>query len=727
MKLKRPSKWVGLAAIIGFAELNLTEGWVTVDCETTGLDPRGALGVDRDLEPARPFFVSVCDPDGNVAWTRFEVDAYSRKSRYHAAAELRAILEKPRIAKVFWNRPFDQRMLEAAGFSFKGEMVDAMLAMHVAKADLISYALKKVSKQLLGFDDGDEGALGKSAQRIRNKVSMARRRIRLGKAKDDDAQLALIAINHTQDEDEDYKADYWLAEHTLLEKYGCNDALRTAQMWVAIKDMMDEDMAAGVKGSKLWETFREEQELQDVVMSMEDRGIAVDRDKCLELKSYYGSIQEASMGFIQAEAGTDFNPRSNPQLQREFFVNRGIQPTRWVVDKGKKEPNPCQHCKGRGCEVCHDTGHNPRCDGDFLVSIGTKRELAEGGEERVVMADRLAYHMLRLKAAKAMADFSDSYLRFMVKEQDGWVIHPSYRQCEAVTHRFSCARPNMQNVADDDSGKKKIDVPYRPREAFVPRPGHVLIAPDYSQIEIWLLMLRSMDPTLRQMLLAGGDLHGRVASTLWGNDFNLDDALHDKKAKLSALTKAQLANLKRYVNKRKRSKNIQFCKIYGGGAARIAEMIGCTLAEAEKFIADWEKLFSGVAGYMARKIREARAYGWSENAYGYKYPIERGLEYRAVNYDIQGSAARLIKRAMIRVGTTAKRINVVGPIMCPLLTIHDELLIEIIDDKKVIYDCSQFVVQDMQADWELLECPVPFPVGMKIIEKNWAEAREIKL
>ncbi len=340
------------------------------------------------------------------------------------------------------------------------------------------------------------------------------------------------------------------------------------------------------------------------------------------------------------------------------------------------------------------------------------------------MRDPLAYHLLRMKAAKAMEDFVRTYRDCMVYEDGHWVLHPNYWQCEAITLRMSCSKPNLQNVADDDSGKKKIDVAYRPRECIVPRTGCVIYAPDYSQIEVWLLMLRSGDKALREALLAGGDLHGNVASKLWPSDFNLAYALIDKKKKIGELAPDRLENLKRYVNRRKRSKNIQFCKIYGGGPAKIAEMIGggCTVDMARQFINDWENLFPDVAGWMNEKIDIARRYGYSENAYGYKYPVNRDLAYRAVNYDVQGSAAFLIKRAMLKVGKRA----LVTPGLDPLLQVHDELLIEA---KREIHNeqLMRGIVEDMQADWEMLGNPVPFPVGMKVIEERWSDPREVKL
>jgi DNA polymerase I-like protein with 3'-5' exonuclease and polymerase domains len=727
---KRVPILIGENASHGWEGLNLEEKWIAIDTETTGLDHRGTRGVDRTKEPARPFFCSLCDPDGSLAWQRWYVDAFTRKVLYPEKAfqtYLREILEDESIAKVFANAPFDKRMLEAAGYSIRGEIHDVLLASHVVRSDMQEYGLKSLCKNLLGMDDEDEKELDDATKDARNKVRSARRRIAAGKATDHDKILAHYAINEG-DEDQAFKSDFWLAPHGILERYGCRDALRTASLWIALKNQMDEDAElSGSESSHLWETYRQEQALQPVVMGMEDRGIAVDLDKCRELVSFYQGVRDAAAKGIVAETSEDFNPRSNPQLQVEFFVTRKIEPVQWVTKKRAKEPNRCSHCKGRGCAVCWNTGKQPQCNGDFLAKIGVRRETDLNGEDVLKPADLLAYHILREKAAKAMQDFANSYLELAVKHPDCYAIHPHYRQAEAITLRFSCSKPNLQNVADDDSGKKKIDVPYRPRECFVPRPGFVMIAPDYSQIEVWILFLRSGDKKMGEMLVAGGDLHGRIASNIWSKDFDLDGALADKKRDARSLSKHALVNLKTYVNRRKRSKNIQFCKIYGGGPTKIGTMIGCSTEEAKVFISDWENLFPEIAGYMERKVAEAKATGFSQNIYGYNYPVTRGFEYVAVNYDIQGSAAMLIKRAMVRVGTLAT--NKWRGKMFPLLTIHDELLIEIenMHNDKLLESAMLDVQNAMQADWKLLKNPVPFPIGMKLIETCWADAKEVKL
>lgn len=732
IKRRARPRWIGERSVEGTVE-QLDGAWLAIDTETTGLDHRGERGVDRQVEPARAFMATFCDPEGRTCWARWRVDAHTRKVEAPDWSSwgfdrLKATLEDEGTPKVFFNAPFDLRHLGLVGAKVKGEIIDASLAAHVVRPDLYDYRLKPLCERMLGIDVEDSSVLDKNVQSFRLHVGLARKRIAAGKAKPGDAELAMVAINPSE-EDQAYKADFWLADALLCSTYGAKDAYRTAALWQACKEAMDLDAAE--EDGVLWRTFRMEQELQRHILRMEDRGIGVDPSKVDELVKFYRGLEEKAREAIVEEVGEDFNPRSNPQMQEEFFVKRGHLPIKYVTKKRQKVPNPCPRCKGRepkvlACKMCQGNGFNPQCNGDFLAKIGVKRELGDGGEEVLLPNDALAFHLLRAKAAKAMGDFALKYRHYMVREPEGWALHPNYKQCEAITLRLSCEKPNLQNVADDDSGKKRIDVPYRPRECFVPRSGCTLLAPDYSQIEVWLLMLRSGDETLRETLLAGGDTHGRIASKLWGKDFNLDEALADKKRPVRSLSKAAYANLKNYTNRRKRSKNIQFCKIYGGGATKIGEMIGCSTEEAKRFIADWEELFHDVAGWMSQKIHTAKRHGWSENIYGYRYPVERDFAYCAVNYDVQGSAAFLLKRAMIKVGELAERRL---DHLWPLLTVHDELILEtsLPRETKAMRDLQLEVVAAMQADWRMLKCPVPFPVGMKVITTNWAEAKEVAL
>lgn len=707
------------------------DAWISFDTETTGLDPWGTMGVDRKHWPARPFFVSICDPDGQTYWERWNVDARTRRVIAEPSDALVALLEDKSIAKVAFNAPIDVRGLRLSGLNLRGRVIDVLLMAHVLDPDAFDKRLKPLCKKWLDITIDDEEAVLKSTQKGRAAVRLARMRLARGKPIASDTDLAAYAIYEAPQSEYDEKkktdndsakADMWLADPQLLETYGVKDAERTAMLYLACKDALDR----GVAGEAGWANYEMEQELQPVVMRMEEKGIAAEKEKVAEIVEFYHELVKDHDAAIEAEVGDEFNTRSWKCMQREFFRNRKYRPLAYSVKKKRTEEGriqkevQCQWCKGRGCETCQQTGKSPICDGEFLAHIG----IDHSGDEPAPK-DKLAWHILHQRACQTMLGYICAYDRYLVREGDHWILHPNFKQAGPVTNRFAAEKPNLQNVADDDSGKKKVDVPYRSREPFIPRKGRVLYLPDYSQIEIWVLYLRSKDENLGKILLSGGDTHGKVAAQCVPGAFDLEQALKDKDVDPAELTPGRLANLKAYTKNRKKAKNTQFCKVYGGGAGKIAKTAGCTFAEAEEFSARYESSFPGIAQFMRDNISFARKHGYIENAFGRRYPIESSRAYVATNYDIQGSAADLIKRAMIRVHKL--QCEKYDGKMDLLLTIHDELAIEA--DLSIHKETTmRDIATAMQADYTVLGCPVPFPVGMKVATERWGvKLREVKL
>ncbi len=704
---------------------------MALDTETTGLDPWGTLGLDRKRCPARPFSVQVCNADGEQAEWMFRVDSLTREVCVEDALSdhrLRDLLADENVTKVKFNATFDERMLEKMGFVINGEIIDVMHACHAISPVEFSHELKYLAKKYAGMEADDRKSLMDAVRKKRLQVSNARKKVALGEADAIQREMAAIMINE-QAEDEytgeikkDTKAaraDMWL-EPALARKYGGKDALMTAVLKEHCFAAMDDDME---EGGHAWETFRREQELRPIIKKMEDRGIRIDVDRERELaKMYIDLMEEHSRDALKhVKVKDDWQIASTQSLQREFLVNHGLKPISWAIDRKTKKPTKCSHCKGAGCSVCWKTGDNPQVDNDFLAEYGVKKN----DKDEMVPDHALCWHVLHYKAASAMLMFLRKYAQLRVVESPGvWILHPNFKQTGTNTARMASENPNLQNVADDDSGKKKSTVPYLIRDVFVPRKGRVYLAPDYSQIEIWMLYLHSKDPKLGEILLSGGDTHGKVAQTVVPGSFDMDMAVRCKKLDMKDLTSVELANLKAYTKTRKKAKNTQFCKVYGGGPAKIAETAGCELHEAKEFAQMYDATFSGVKAFMDECIRNARQYGYVENAFGRRYQIDPNRAYISTNYVLQGGAADLIKRAMIRVYKTC--IDQLEGRAEMLLQIHDELLIEI-DEDLVTEMNMKLIAQAMQADYKLLGCPVPFPVGMKVCDERWSKSREIKL
>ncbi len=714
MKLTRKRTLIGSVECVGFPFK--TPGNVfACDTETTGLDPWGEKGVDRDVEPARPFAFSFCNRDGEKAYIRWKVDAHTREvvvePRTHKL--LQDLLGNEKLKAVFYNAPYDYRMIRMSGIDVKCQCVDSLIGQSVVNPDEFDNRLKPLAKKYLDIPDGDEKALTESVHKARRKVQSARRK------KDGDSDLAAYAI------DEEAKADKFLGDAVLCREYAEMDAYRTMALHMAQVQHLDEDRE---NGGHLWDVYDREHKVMLTIRRMEDRGTRIDRPRNHDIINFYNQWTAIANFGIRSNGGKELNPRSPKQMTAHFFGKLGHKPLKYSSKKvkgGKPRPVNCQHCKGQGCKICQDTGQNPKCDGDFLQHIGVKHIEDENGEDKVVPSDMLAYWMLYYKASGTMLNYVNQYKALsMIEEEDVWVLHPNYKQVEAVTGRMSCERPNLQNVASDESGKKRVDLAYRSRECFIPRAGHIFYIPDYSQIEVWVFALLANDKTMLDILYKGGDFHGEIATLIWGHLWDNKLAKEAEFMKPGEMTKEHKKHLKIKKRWRKRAKNVMFTKLYGGGIPRIAETIGCSIEEAEQFVKDYDARLPGVKEYMARTVSLAKRQGFVINPFGRKYTIHRDVAYKATNYLVQGTAAEIMKNAMIRVDELCRTKH--KGRMFLLLQIHDELIIEV--NKKFHSEAlMQEVTRAMSDDYKFLGCKKRFPIGMKIAEERWSETQDIAL
>jgi DNA polymerase-1 len=688
------------------------DGWFAIDTECTGLDPWGERGKDRVTAPCRPFAASLCNANGETAYLRWPVNPVTRGVCYDNKLFniLDDYLQDPKVAKVFFNAQYDVRMLTMAGFTIRGELYDTLIQVHTLNPEERHIALKPICQRYLQIETDDQTALKGSVMAMRRKVQAAKRAKEKGKPHDEILAGYSIA--------EDVEADYWLGDPEDCKKYAIRDAYRTAALHLATMPEIRADEG-------LFSVYERERRVIKVIEAMEDRGTRIDIARTKEVVAYYEKIRAKAKIDIVKEVGTEFNPNSPKQMTEEFFGNRGYKPLAYSFDKKKQKHTPCQHCKGHGCTICQETGKNPSCNSDFLVGIALKHETDAAGNDVVKVVDKLAHALLYESASDTMLAYAKNYLLYACQTSDGHIVHPNYKQVGTITGRLSCTKPNLQNVASDDSGKKKVDVAYRLRECFIPREEFTLYLPDYSQIEVWILFLRAKAPEAVKALAAGGDAHQIVANLIWGHLYNANHAKEDAEKDSKSLSKERLANLKKYKQCRKLAKNLQFCKIYGGGPAKIASMIGCSKDEALKFIADYDERLPDVARFMKETVTLAKRQGWIRNAYGRRYPIDRQFAYRATNYDIQGTAADLLKSAMLNVYDLFQTPRYLGKAFM-LLSIHDELMLEIhksIDDMKTKKD----IAAAMGRDYKFLGAPILFPVGMKVANERWSESTEIKM
>jgi len=271
-------------------------------------------------------------------------------------------------------------------------------------------------------------------------------------------------------------------------------------------------------------------------------------------------------------------------------------------------------------------------------------------------------------------------------------IHTSFNQVGTSTGRLSSSEPNLQNIPIKTPEGKRI------REAFVPEEGFVILSADYSQIELRLLAHFSEDRSLVDAFLAGSDIHRRTASEIFGVS--------------EELVSPEMRRL---------SKTINFGIIYGISPFGLAKQIGTSNSVAKSYINEYFKRYKSVRFYMEKSIQEAQKQGYAVTILGRRRPIPelkskdratRGFgERTAINTPIQGSAADIIKIAMLRIH---ERLRAFKSRM--ILQVHDELLFEIYEPE--LEELSELIRGEMEGAWKL-RVPLRVDIG---VGKNWAEA-----
>jgi DNA polymerase-1 len=273
-------------------------------------------------------------------------------------------------------------------------------------------------------------------------------------------------------------------------------------------------------------------------------------------------------------------------------------------------------------------------------------------------------------------------------------VHTCFNQAVAATGRLSSSDPNLQNIPIRTELGREI------RRAFIADPGNVLISADYSQIELRVLAHLSGDETLIQAFQDGTDIHDRTALNVFGPDSGLDP--HEL---------------------RRRAKIINYALLYGKTAFTLAKDIGVTPHAAQEFIDAYFAGFPRVRAFIDRTLEEARVTGVVKTMYGRRRlvpdltsrnaQIRSAAERAAVNLPIQGTAADIMKRAMIDVHAALR----FHPDARMILTVHDELLFEVPNGRA---GELAGVVRDKMENAATLKVPLTVDVGTG---ENWKDAK----
>ena len=375
---------------------------------------------------------------------------------------------------------------------------------------------------------------------------------------------------------------------------------------------------------RLWRLFTDvEMPLIPVLSAMEQAGVAVDVDVLRQMSGELAEQLAEVEQRIYALAGQGFNINSTQQLSQVLFEELEL-PT-----EGLRRTK---------------TGHYSTAAG-VLESLKGTHEIVD-----------LVLHQREL--AKLKSTYVDS-LPEMVNPDTGR-IHTSFNQVGAITGRLASNNPNLQNIPIRTELGREV------RRAFVARQGWLFLAVDYSQVELRVLAHISEDPGLLEAFQRGEDIHAATAAAIY--HIPLDQVTP---------------------NQRRFAKSVNFGLLYGMSAFRLARESDLTLGEAERFQQAYFDSFPNVRGYLEQTIRQAKERGWVETVLGRRryFPVLKAVasdrtsalaqqraEREAVNFPIQGSAADIIKIAMINLhGALATG----GFEARMLLQVHDELVLEV--------------------------------------------------
>ncbi len=404
---------------------------------------------------------------------------------------------------------------------------------------------------------------------------------------------------------------------------------------------------------------RIEEPLLAVLARMELAGIAIDVPLLKKLAVETDAAIAKCSQEIYDVSGTEFNISSNNQLRDVLFDT--LQLPTYAIKKGK-------------------TGYSTA-----------------------------ASELEKLRGLHPIIEFIESY-RELTKLKTTYIdvlptlthardhrIHTTFNQTVAATGRLSSTDPNVQNIPIRTEAGKRV------RTAFIAEPGNVLVAADYSQIELRIVASLAEDAEMIRIFEAGEDIHRSTAARIHGVE--LEAVTHDM---------------------RRSAKEINFGVLYGMGAFGLASRTGITQHEAQDFINRYFEVFSGVRKYLDATIAAAKRDGYVETLFGRRrylpemqsgnYQVRAAAERMAVNHPVQGTAADLMKLAMIAVdrliqgdkNTTARM----------LLQVHDELILEVAEQEAAVWEKR---VKEAMEQVMTLRVPIIVEAGHG---HSWGETKE---
>ena len=434
---------------------------------------------------------------------------------------------------------------------------------------------------------------------------------------------------------------------------GEDDKKRVCREAVAVRavaPVLEEQL----RNQRIWELATTlEFPLVKVLARMEHNGILVDCGYLENLNSDFGNKMATLENTIQQLAGENFNVKSQPQLQRILFEKLGLPKTRKIK-----------------------TGYSTDA-----------AELEKIAGAHPIVASLLEYR----EVSKLKTGFTEMLLELIDPKTNR--IHTTYEQTTAVTGRLSSTAPNLQNIPIRGEMGRRI------RRAFIAPPDHVLLSADYSQIELRVLAHLSQDEAFLQAFAQGHDFHATIAAKVYGV------ALTDVTPEM-----------------RNHVKQFSYGIAYGMSAFGVSQRLSVEIDEAANFIEAYYAQFPKVKAFLTAQVEKAKIDGFTTTMFGRRryLPELRSSNFRlralgermALNAPIQGSAADIIKKAMISVDAALQE----EPVAKMLLTVHDELVFEVPISKLAQ---ARGLIEEKMTQAVELKCGLAVEVHTGT---NWAEA-----
>jgi len=422
-----------------------------------------------------------------------------------------------------------------------------------------------------------------------------------------------------------------------------------------IAERIEQALSQGILSKKIYET---EKALAPIILAMQQNGIKIDVSYLKKLSGEFGNKLKELESKIYKLSGVQFNINSPQQLSDILFNKLNLQ-----IKGLKKTP-------GKVISTAASELNKLRGEHEIVDLILEYRELAK----------------LKNTYIDALPELVDDRSR----------LHTTFDQLGTTTGRLSSKNPNLQNIPN------KTDLGREIRRAFVAESGFKLLSADYSQIELRVVAHLAKDKEMIAAFKSGKDIHSATAAEI----LNIDADKVPAEA-------------------RRLAKVLNFGVIYGMGSHGFSQAAGVEVARAKEFIKKYFTEFSGVANYLENSKKQAAQNGFVQTLFGRKrfipeinssaWNLRQGAERMAVNMPVQGTAADLLKMAMVRLANSQwLREN-----SKMLLQVHDELVFEVTDDK--VKKSALEIKNIMENAYQL---SVPIIVDLKVGD-NWGEMNNL--